>query len=155
MLNEYKTEFTWVTLLRCDCSRERTMSKTMLYTSIKHYIDQTYIHIENMTIKKINNIVTKVTRCKKRAKRLGCNHCEQWFMGLVVLALIPKNNAFSLVPFSFLFSKFIFATNQMFHAHDYLDERWLGSRLKSFYRTILQKVNGENEWEMYFRNQSC
>ena len=35
-----------------------------------------------------------------------------------------------------------------------LTNDWLGSRPKTLYITFLWKVNGENEWEIYFRNQS-
>ena len=38
----------------------------------------------------------------------------------------------------------------MFYGHDYLD-----SWNKTHYKTILAYVNGESEWEIYFRNQTC
>ena len=31
---------------------------------------------------------------------------------------------------------------------------WLGSRLKTRYTTIVRKVKGENEWDIYFRTRS-
>ena len=62
--------------------------------------------------------------------------------------MVYGSGPFAILPFSKLFLPQI----KCFMVTTILTDDLLGSRLKTiFILTILRKVNGENEWEMYFR----
>ena len=80
---------------------------------------------------------------------------SQLFMGWGVPHSFTKI-MYSLLPLPFLrFPNYFLPQIKRFLVTTTLMNDWLGSRLKILHITILWKVDGENNWEIYFENQSC